>query len=119
MPQWLKQHPYQLELPGYNLLKDYETTSGDETIAIRGFLEGLQNPAPFLDTDTLQIRAFTEFEGKPYQQTLTLTEACAIRTVSRLCACRCTRKGYGGSQDTARHVPSKNGNGYPRKRNTA
>ena len=75
MPQWLKQHPYQLELPGYNLLKDYETTSGDETIAIRGFLEGLQNPAPFLDTDTLQIRAFTEFEGKPYQQTLTLTEA--------------------------------------------
>ena len=75
MPQWLKQHPYRLELPGYNLRKDYKTTSGDETIAIRGFLEGLQNPAPFLDTDTLHIRAFTEFEGKPYQQTLTLTEA--------------------------------------------
>ena len=75
MPQWLKQHPYRLELPDYNLRKDYETTSGDETIAIRGFLEGLRNPAPFLETDTLQIRAFTEFEGKPYQQTLTLTEA--------------------------------------------
>ena len=75
MPQWLKQHPYRLELPGYNLRKDYKTTSGDETIAIRGFLEGLQNPAPFLEADTLQIRAFTEFEGKPYQQTLTLTEA--------------------------------------------
>ena len=79
MPQWLRQHPYQLELPDYNLRKDYETTSGDETIAIRGFLEGLQNPAPFLETDTLQIRAFTEFEGKPYQQTLTLTEAVRLK----------------------------------------
>ena len=78
-PQWLKHHPYRLELPGYNLRKDYKTTSGDETIAIRGFLEGLQNPAPFLETDTLQIRAFTEFEGKPYQQTLTLTDAVRLK----------------------------------------
>ena len=77
--QWLKRHPYRLELPGYNLRKDYRTTSGAETIAIRGFLEGVKNPAPFLETDTLQIRAFTEFEGKPYEQTLTLTGAARLK----------------------------------------
>ena len=78
-PQWLKNHPYRLELPGYDLGKDYRTTSGDETIAIREFLDGIKNPAPFLQTNTLQLRAFTEFEGKPYEQTLTLTGTAGLK----------------------------------------
>ena len=55
-PQWLRDHPYRLELSGYNHGKNYQTTSGkNETIAIRDFLKDLKNPAPFLDTNTLEI----------------------------------------------------------------
>ena len=78
-PQWLKNHPYRIELPGYDLGKDYRTTSGDETIAIRELLEGTKNPALFLEADTLPIRAFTEFEGKPYEQTLTLADTAGLK----------------------------------------
>ena len=78
-PQWLRNHSYRLELPGYNLGKDYRTISGDETIAIREFLDGIKNPAPFLEAETLPIRAFTEFEGKRYTETLTLADAAGLK----------------------------------------
>ena len=78
-PQWLRNHPYRLELPGYDLGKDYRTTSGNETIEIRELLEGTKNPSLFLEADTLPIRAFTEFEGKSYEQTLTLAGTSGLK----------------------------------------
>ena len=77
--QGLENHPYRIELLDHGLEKDYQTTSGDESIVIREFLAGIKKPASFLEVDKLELRASTEFEGKPYAETLTLTDAVRLK----------------------------------------
>lgn len=77
--EWLRNHPYRIDIPGYNLQKQYRTRSGRETIAIRELLADMENPAPFLEVDTLEIRASTQFEGNTYTETLRLTDAVRLK----------------------------------------
>ena len=73
--QGLRQQDYRIELPAYDFSKKYRTTSGDENVSIRGFLYGLENPKPFLNLSSIDVRASTKVDGKTGEETLTL-EGC-------------------------------------------
>ena len=71
--QFLRNHPYSVELSTYNFGKDYQSTTGNESIPVREFLTGIGNPISFTDIDSVSLRASTEFEGKGYEKTLRFT----------------------------------------------
>ena len=77
--QRLKDHPYRIELPTYNFSKEYRTKTGDESIAVHEFMSGVKNPAPFLEIDTLALRASTTVDGKPYEKPLTITARAGLQ----------------------------------------
>ena len=71
--QFLRNHPYRIELPTYNFGKDYRSKTGNESIRVTEFLTGIRNPISFMDIDSVSLRAATDFEGKGYQKTLRFT----------------------------------------------
>ena len=77
--QGLKDHPYHIELPTYNFSKEYRTKTGDESIAIREFMSGVKNSAPFLEIDTLALRASTTVDGKQYEKPLAITARAGLQ----------------------------------------
>ena len=71
--QFLRNHPYRIELPTYNFGKDYRSKTGNESIAVTEFLTGIRNPISFMNIASVSLRASTGFEGKGYQKTLSFT----------------------------------------------
>ena len=70
--QGIRQQDYRIELPVYDFSKQYRTTSGDEKVPIQGFLYGLEEPKPFLNLSSIDVRASTKVDGKTDEETLTL-----------------------------------------------
>lgn len=77
--QFLKKHPYRIEMPTYNFGKDYLSKSGNENILITDFLSGVGNPVRFGDIRSVSLRASTEFDNRTYQKNLNLTTAAQLQ----------------------------------------
>ncbi len=71
--EYLRNHPYRIELPAYNYGKDYFSETGSENVQLTKFLSGINNPLRFRDIDSIGILALTEFDGKTYQKDVNLT----------------------------------------------
>ncbi|MDE0315379.1 MAG: caspase family protein [Candidatus Poribacteria bacterium] len=71
--QFLKNHPYRIEMPSYNFGKDYLSKSGNENILIRDFLSGVEKPARFGDIRSVSLRASTRLDNRAYQKNLNLS----------------------------------------------
>lgn len=71
--EYLRNHPYRIELPSYNFGKDYRSNTGNENIDVREFLTGIKNPVSLMDINAVSFSASTEFGGKEYLQTLRFT----------------------------------------------
>ena len=71
--QFLRNHPYRIELPTYNFRKDYLSKTGNESILVNEFLTGIKNPGSLMDIDSVTLRASTDFEGKNYKKDLRFT----------------------------------------------
>lgn len=71
--QFLRNHPYRIELPSYNFGKDYRSKSGNERVQVSRFLSGVKNPDRFDEIDSVIFRAATEFDGKTYHKDMKLT----------------------------------------------
>lgn len=70
--QGLRQQEYRIELPAYDFSRKYRTRSGDENVAIRGFLYELKDPKPLLNLSSIDVRASTKVDGKTREETLTI-----------------------------------------------
>ena len=67
--QPLLNRPYRIELPDHgNIGIDYNTTIGNEEIAIKKFLSELGKPSYLQNIDSLKFRVSTEINGIPYRR---------------------------------------------------